>query len=811
MMGEMLADLRFAGRSLARRPWMTALTAVTLAMGLAANAAIFSVVNALVLRPLKFAGVDRLVRAWETAPHADAYDLGNVAPANFLDWKQGAAGSLDALVALDWWDANVRGRELPERVQGFFVSPEFFATLGVVPELGRGFRPDEAAEAQRRVVVLGHDLWQRSFGARADVVGQDVVIDGGAYTVVGVAPPHFSFPEGAEVWAPLMLAPVAGAARDQHRLTVIGRLAPGHVVSDARTALLVVASRLEREHVDTNARRGVEVASLQRGYEDPAIRGVLAIWQASAVCLLLIACLNVANLSLARGAERQQELAVRLALGAPRARLVRQLLTEGLVLASASAALALPLVELAVRELRDRMPAEVARFITGWAQLGIDRNVLLFTALLAFAAVLVANAWPALRASKPDLVDSLKESGRSSSVGTRGQRGRNALVVAEVAAALTLLVGAALAVRGTRHVLAGPHGYDPDHLLTLRAALPEARYPDAESRRGYAGTALERLAELPDVEHAAVANVLPGRGSNASRAVWVEGEPEPPASDPPAAEMRAVSPGYFAALKLPLVAGRILDDGDRPEAEPVVVVSHSMAQRFFPGRDPLGQRFRAGDARSPLLRVVGVCGDVIHHWYGSRNVPTFYVPFAQAPTQDLAFALRTRGQPEALAASARRALAAVDPYQPSYDVLSQHAALVRSLIGLEYGASIMGVFGVLALVLALSGVYAVMAYRVSLREEEFGVRMALGASRLDLFRLTLAQAARLSLVGVVIGLALGSALVRAMDAIFAGVVPINVPTLLMAATLLAACALSAAGLAAARAAGVDPVRLLRAG
>jgi putative ABC transport system permease protein len=800
-------DVRVAVRVLMKRPALTAATVVTLAVGLAANATVFSLVDALVLRPLAFPRQERLVQVWETGSQEDPFERFNVAPANFLDWREQGRDAFESLVALRWWDASVTGHEVTEGVQGFRVGEGFFELLGAVPVLGRGFEPGEWKEAGARVVVLGHDVWSRAFGADASILGRTVSIDGEAHTVVGVAPPGFRFPTGSEVWTPLVL-PAAGAPRDEHHLGVIGRLTEGRTRAEAGARMEVVASRLRAAHPETNASRGVVVRSLSEGMEDAGIRPVFAVWQAAALLLLLLASLNVAHVLLARGTERHHELAVRFALGAGRGRLIRQLATEGVVLAAAASALSLPLAALATREMRRHLPAHIVKFVPGWDGIDVDFRMLLFTAALALLAVALASLWPALRNTRMDVTSGLREIGRSATPGARRQRGRNALVVAEVAGALALMVGAAVMVRGAFLLLSGHQGYDPDRVLTLRVRLPEARYSDPTARRVFARDALALLARLPGVDGATLSSALPGAGNSSSAPIEIEGEAPVAGSERPEVDDRSVAAGYFETLDLPLLAGRALLASDDERALPVAVVSRAMAERYWPGRDPIGRRFKADDG--PWLTVVGVSGDVIQHWFARRWYPTFYRTFDQDPGSRVSFALRTRGTPEVLAPAARQALREVDPYLPAHDVLSQRQALRYQTIGLQYGAAVMSAFGLLALVLAVSGVYGVMAYRVSQRAFEFGVRLALGATARDILSLTLGQALRLTALGILLGLGLALALTRALGAAFAGVVSPDAASFAALSGILAAAALGAAAVPARRALAVDPARTLRA-
>lgn len=808
----MLEDARFALRTLVKRPSTSLLLLTTLALGLAANAVIFNVLDAVVLRAFAFPNQDRLVRLHETSRDFDGIDLSNVAPGNLIDWQAQSGGVLDQVVGMDWWNASLRGRDSSERVQGHWVGAGFWDALGVAPAQGRGFLAEEAREGQNKKVVLGHALWQRAFGGEP-MLGQTVFIDTEPHVVIGIAPPAFQFPDGTEVWAPLVLPDPAAARRDQRYLSVMGRLAPGRTRQEASAALAVVAERLAREHPKTNAGRGVGVPSFRSGFGDPVLPQILLIWQVAAALVLLIACVNVANLILAQAQERGREMALRTALGAGPGRVARQLLTEGVIVAVVSAAFAMPLVALAARALRESMPAEVARFVPGWHQLGADWRSLLFSALVAVLAACVFSAVPAWRAVRLDLNATLREGGRSVTAGGRRQLGRNILVVGQVTAALALLVVAGDAVRSAKALLDGPQGYEPKGVLTFEVTLSDARYSDAARQRTYVRDVLARLAELPGVESVAATNSLPGRSGFSTRGVAIEGQTLAEGVEPPQVEARVATPGLFATLKLPLVSGRGLEEADTEAGQQVAVVSRAFVERFWPGQDPIGKRFRvvSGDAETPWVSVVGVSGDVIHQWVMRRNAPTFYRPFVQSPGQRLGFALRTTsGDPESLAASVRRVLAGVDIDQPAHQLKSMPRSIQHSTIGLQFIAAIMAAFGVLALVLAVGGVYGVMSYRVSQRTLEIGVRVALGASRGDVLRLTLGQALRLAAIGLPLGAALGWMASRALGSALRGAVAFEPLVLASVATLLATAALVAAFVPARRALAIDPARALRA-
>ena len=492
--------------------------------------------------------------------------------------------------------------------------------------------------------------------------------------------------------------------------------------------------------------------------------------------------------------------------------MARQLLTEGVVVALAGAALAMPLQAAAARALRENMPAEIVRFLPGWQHLGADWRTLAFSALLAVLAAGVFSALPAWRASRLELNEVLREGGRSVAGGGRRQRGANLLVVAQVAGALSLVATAGVAVRSADALLNGRQGYEPRGVLAFDVALSDARYSEAGKRRTFVREVEARLAELAGVEGVGAANTLPGRGGFSSRPIEIEGQPLARGQEAPIVEARSATPGLFDTLRLPLERGRSLEETDTADTDAVTVVSRSMAERFWPGQDAIGKRFRlAGeDSASPWLRIVGVTGDVIHQWVLRRNAPTFYRPLAQAPPQRLAFAVRAGGDPEALAAAVRHAVAAVDPDQPVYQLRSLRRSIAQSTIGLQYVAAIMAAFGVLALVLAVGGVYGVMAQRVSRRTLEIGVRVALGATRVDVLRLTLGQALRLSAIGLLLGAGLAYGTSRALAATLRGAVAFDLGVLALATALLSAAALAAAFIPARRALAVDPARALRA-
>ena len=809
-MSQLVRDVRFALRSMAKSPGVSLLMVGTLAVGLAANGIIFNVLDAMVLHPFEYPNTSRLVRLWETGPGLDNIDRENVAAANLLDWQAQAKGALADMIAIDEWETSLRTDGASEHVELAAVSAGFWEALGVAPAAGRAFLPEEAQKGQDRRLILSDALWRRSFGGQP-MVGRTVTLNMEPYEVVGIAPPRFQFPNGAQGWVPLVLPAASEARRDQHGLAVLGRLADGRTAAQARAELAVAAGRIEKEHPQTNTGRGVAVASFNLGFGDPVLPDILAIWQAAAVLVMLIASVNVANLILARGAERQREMALRLALGAGRGRILRQLLTEGVVTAMAAAALSVPLVALGSRAMRDPMPAELLRYLPGWDHLGADWRTFAFTAVLAVLAAAVFSMIPARRAWAASLSDVLHDGGRGTTVGGARQRGRNALVVFQMAAALVLMATAGLAVRSARDLLRGPQGYDPDRLLTFEVRLNEHTYAEPARRLTFVRDVRERLGRLPGVTDVTTANVLPARNGNNWQGVEVEGQPLAKNADPPSVDARWVEPNYFATMRLPVLQGRGIEEADVETSQPVVVVSRSFAHKFWPGQDAIGRRFRTVDPASetPWLTVVGISGDVVHQWVMRRNWPTMYRPMRQEPRLRLAFAMRTTGDPDALMPAVGRALKDVDPDQPADDVMSMRRAIARGTIGIQYVAGIMSAFGVLALVLALSGVYGILSYRVSLRTTEIGVRMALGATRRDVLALTLGQAARLSAIGLAAGAVLAFGMARVLSSALRGAVASDPGMVALTTAALALAALVAAWVPSRRAMGIEPAMALR--
>ncbi len=798
-------ESRYAVRTILKRPALSGIVVLTLAMGLGANASIFSMFDALVLRPFTMKDVDRITLVSFTT-RDDENRREALSPGNYLDLRK-QSGAFEHLAAFQWWTANLVGRDQPETVQGFFVTTDFFAVLGVQPAAGRAFLPEEETIGSERRVVIGHGLWERRFASDPAIVGQSIGVDGEQYEVVGIAPPGFEFPMGAQVWAPMTFNAETAANRRSQYITAIGRLAPGRTLDEAKAQMAVAGEQLVRDHPDTNRNREVRVYTIGDGMMDIGLMPILSMWQASAVFVLLIACANVASLLLARGAERHREMAIRLAIGASRGRVVRELLLESVVLALMAVPAALAVAWVSLKLVVGYMPAKIVKYVAGWNQMDVDVRLVGFTAALALLTAIVFGLVPALQASRSRMSETLKDGARGATAGASRLRLRRGLVVGEIALALPLLVAAALSVLTVRQFLNGPQGFNPDGLLTMRLQLPDARYKNPETQSRFAHDVVEHLRALPGVQTAAAINVMPASDNNWGRSIEIDGKPNPDPSNPPSVDYRAATPDFFAALQTPIKSGRAFTDQDREDTQPVVIVNEALARKYWPNENPVGKRIRIG--KEPWMTVVGTCGDHIHGWFERRNYPTLYRPFRQAPTQTMALAVRTSGDPTALAAAARGALRAVDPEQPVFDVQSMRQSLHDRTIGLQYIGGIMFVFGGLALLLAVVGVYGVMAFMVAQRTHEIGVRMALGATRRDVLQLTVRQTGSLTAIGVALGVVLSVLLGRLIEAALFGLASNDVRITGGLAAVLITAALLAGYVPARRAASIDPTVALR--
>jgi putative ABC transport system permease protein len=800
-------EARLALRAIVHQPLVGAIVIVTLALGLGANIATFGMIDALMLRPFTIPEVDRLVMPSENSTD-DPYPEETIAPAGTLAYGQ-PWQSLSGAASYGWWDVNLSGGSEPERVLGFRVSGDFFSLLGVTPARGRLLDPSDMTFGRHRQVVMADGLWKRRFNADPGVVGRTIQLDGEPYEVVGVAPAAFTFPDGADVWAPLALNADDAADRKTRRYTTFARLKPDVPFERAASEMEARFNALKTEHPADYEGRRVVVRTFSEGMIDIGMPNILMLWQAAAFLVLLIGCTNVANLLLARGAARQRELAVRLAIGASRWRIVRQLLVEGLMLSLVATPAAIAVAALMFGVLKAAMPPVLVRFLPGWDRMAVNGGLVVYAVAAAMLAAVLFSLLPALQASRPNVTAALRDGGRSVAGAAARSRLRRGLVVAEIALALPLLVASGLSAVGAQRFASGPQGYDPSGVVRARTILPEATYPTPESRRIFAERVVEEARRIPGVERAATASELPASGGNQQRSVTLEGRPPDPAH-PITVNYRAVSPDFLALLRIPLQQGRGITPADRDGTEPVIVLSESAARRFWPGESALGRRVRLGsDDTKPWLTVVGIAGNTIHNWYEARNEITAYVPVAQAPSTVVNLVVRASVAPETLADSVRRAITTVDPTQPAFEVMTMAEALRIRTTGIRFISGLMAAFGILALVLATVGIYSVMAFYVAQRRYEVGIRMALGATARDILGLTVGHGARIAGLGIVIGLAFGVALARVMENLLFGIVAVE-PWLFVAIALtLALAAIGASLLPARLATKVDPAVALR--
>jgi putative ABC transport system permease protein len=811
MIDTVRQNLRYAIRTCLGAPGFTLLAVVTIAVGVGANAAIFSVVNAVLLRPLPFPRAEELYLLQQTNAQTRQAS-GNASPADVLDWR--ARTRSFAAIAAFRDDAYVLGGDRPERLGGAIVNANFFDVLGVKPALGRAFVPGDEQRGSR-VVVLSDGLWRERFGADPLAIGRSIRLNSESYTIVGVMPPRVDYPDQARLWTPphwrmpddpLLPAEDPSPQRGHSYVFVVGRVKPGVTRTAAEADLGAVAAQLAREFPTTNMNVG---ATLLRLRDDLVgdVRPTLLLLFAAVGMLLLIAASNVSALLIARATARTQEIAVRLALGASRGRIVGQLLTESVVLAMIGGTCGVLLAMWVVPPLVAISPRDL-----GVTEVPVDANVLGFSLAVSLVAGVLFGLAPVRQAFGIDLHGDLK---RSSRHGTNpgDRRVRSMLVAAEIALSMVLVVGAGLTVRSFVRLQQVPTGFAIDRQLTAGVNLPQTRYPTPLRKAEFWERAIEALRSVPGVETVGATSRLPLSGGNSSRSLVVDGNIDQ--ASQPTVDYRTASPDYFRALGIPLLRGRRFRDDDREDRARVGVVSTSMAQRLWPGVDPIGHRI-AIDPDKPIT-VVGVVGDVHHASLAAEAQPTLYVPYRQDPWPSMTFVLRMKaatsyGSPAAAAgmeAAVRNAIAVLDKEQPVGAIRSMDQQLSRSLSRQRFSVTLLTAFGVIAVALAAIGLYGVLAFIVAQRRREIGVRIALGASARDVVGDILGHGLRLAAIGMAIGLALAFAVARLMSTLLFGIGAADVVTFAGASALLAAIAAAASLIPALRASRVDPLLALR--
>jgi predicted permease len=802
-MSDLLQDVRYALRRVGDNPGYSAVIVLTLALGIGANAALFSVIEGVMLKALSLAEPDRLVST--SLP---------LSVPDFFDWHD-AIPAVEGLAVFNQTGLNLSGLGEPQRLRGVLVSADFFPLLRVQPARGRLFLPAEYRPGGGNAVLVGEDFWRRALGADPGLVGRALILNGKPYNVVGILPAGFRYPIRTDLWVAHQLAPLA-ADRAANFLTVVARLRAGATVAQAQMQVNVLLDRLQRQYPQYNQGRRIEVIPLAE-LTVRRVRPMLLALLAAVGLVLLLACANVANLQLASGAARRHEVAVRSALGARRVRLIRQMLTESLLLSLIGAACGLLLAWLGTRWVTSLLPPGS---IPRWDQVGIDGRVLAFTFAVGLASSLLFGLGPALQTSAVDLHTTLRRGSAGAGGDPAGRRLRHGLVIAEIALALLLLAGGGLAIDAFRRLQRVDPGFDPNHALILQLDLPAAPPAEAGRRLVTLGEILRGVEAVPAVRAASVVIGLPLSGTAINGDLFVAGRPDPPPGQLPQAEFRYVAAGYWRAMGIPLLAGRDFTLQDGGTAPRVAIVNRTLAHHFWPAGDAVGQRVAIeGESSERLwMQVIGVAGDVHHYGLGREAVDELYMPLAQQsggvlatllPLFSFSLVVRSAGDPGLLAAPVVHAIHEVDPAQPVSEVASLQDLVSRSLAQPRFAALLLALFAGLALALAAAGTYSVMAYTVARRTHEIGLRMALGAGRGDVLGLVLLQVAQLTLAGLAIGLLAGLASSRLLAAAFLGIRGSDPVVLAGVALLLALTALAAALFPALRASHIDPMIALR--
>lgn len=812
-MRGILGDLKYAFRQLRKAPGFALIAVFTLALGIGANTAIFSVVNGVLLRPLPFHDADQLVRIWHTPPQSSFPGMStfSVSPANFLDW-QAQNHVFSGMAIYGYRGFTLTGGDKAEQVDASAVSAGFFSTLGVQPLLGRVFSAEEDQSGHANVVVLSHRFWQEHLGSNRGVVGHEITLDGSKYLVAGVMPPSFRFPDFAQVWTPMAWTDQEKAVRDNHNYMVFARLKPGMDLQQAQAEMNTISGRLQQQYPADDKGWGAVVRPLQADLVSD-VRPALLVLLGAVGFILLIACVNVANLSLAKMFSRHKEIAIRTAMGASTARVMRQVLVESVFLACLGAVLGLTYADGGVRLimafLADKLPASL--------QVGIDVKVLVFTAAIAVLTGVLAGALPALHLSRANVSQSLKEGLGRTDQASGGKRTRSTLVVIEVALSLLLLVGAGLMVRSFEALRRVNPGFESQGVLTMNAAIARAKFSAAPQEISFFDRVLERVRTLPGVVSAGVIDDIPLSGGGSHQPISVEGKPIVPMSEQPEVDVRVISPGYMNAMRIPLLRGRDLNDSDVAGRPETVLVSASLAKQFWPGENPVGKHITLTFDPGVAREIVGVVGDVKNDGLDqTRSASALYVPFDQYTggsgrfgSFPMTVVVRSSTDPTALVSAVSNAVREVDATVPVRDVLTLDDVVANSLSQQRLTLYLLGAFALLALVLAAIGIYSVLSYSVKRRVQEIGIRLSLGASVADVLRMIIFEGMRPTVLGLVLGVAGALALARVMSSLIYGVSPTDVLTFLSVSAVLALVALLATIIPARRAAKVDPMVALR--
>ena len=810
-MESLIKDIRHAIRSLLKHPGFTAITVITLALGIGANTAMFSVINAVLLRPLPYHEPSRLVTIWEESPERGMYQM-PVSFANLRDWVD-QTKTFEQISAYTFTDLNLSGAGEPARLSAVRSSANLFSLVGAVPLLGRSFLPEEDKEGGTRVVILGHSLWQSRFGSDKAIIGRSLTLDNQNYTVVGVMSSKFQFPVGFGYMGKVLndpidlYVPLAASGRETERgnysFFAMGRLKPGITINQARADMSLIERRLEKQYPDGNTGIGINLVPTQE-QTVKEIRTALLVLLGAVAFLLLIACANIANLLLARGASRQKEIAVRAALGASHWRVLRLFLTESVMLSLAGGGLGLLLAIWGTYALIALAPDNIPRL----NEVGVDARVFGFTLGVSLVTGIVFGLIPGAHASKPDLNEALKEGSRGPMGSAAGKRTRSVLVAVEVALSLVLLIGAGLMIKSFWRLQQMNLGFDPDHVLAVNVSLSSSRYPEDRQQIAFFQESLERLRSLPGIQSAGATTGLPLTLELSGSDFRIEGQPEPEAGKEMIINTRSVSPGYFGTLGIRLLKGRDFDNRDKSDAPAAAIINHDLARIYFSNEDPIGKRITFDDGQS-WMSIVGIIGDVKQLGLDSGAKPEVYFSYLQKASPSMSLVVRTASTPLSLSAAVKNQIQMIDKDLPIDDARTMQQLLAESTSGRRFNMLLLTVFAGVALVLAIVGIYGVMSYTVTQRTHEIGIRVAVGAQPRDVFRMVIGQGMMLAMIGVAFGLVGAFALTRLMTSMLFGVEATDPATFVTIALLLTGVALVACCIPGRRATKVDPLVALR--
>jgi putative ABC transport system permease protein len=815
-MATLWQDLRYGARMLLKNPGFTLIAVATLSLGIGANTAIFSVANAILLRPLPYPHPERVVTVWGANPKLNlGLDKVPNSPGQFIDYRD-QSDVFDHIAAFTNDNLNLEGKGEPEKLGTTLVTADFFAVLGVEPALGRTFLREEDQQGHNRVVILSHSLWRRRFGGATAIIGQAITLSGASYIVIGVMPPGFHYPHGTDlpavlqyaaqtdVWAPVAFTPQQINLRYNWEYPVIARLRPGATLRQARTQLGNIAARNRRQYSQTDANFDVIIVPMQDQIVGD-FKSALLILLGAAGFVLLIACANVASLLLARAVDRQKEIVIRISLGAGRLRIIRQLLTESALLSLIGGVLGFVLAFWGAKVIVALAPDNLPRI----KEVSADLRVVSFTLIAALLTGMIFGLIPAWQASKPNLHDSLKEGARG--VSRRRHYVREALVAAEVAMALALLIGAGLMIRSIIRLYQVDAGFDPNHVLTAQLSLPSGRYPKVEQRMAFYQQVVARLKALPGVASVAGTSAIPLSGMEINAGVLIEGRPQADSIDKlPISKTEAVTVDYFKTLGILLIRGRGFTEHDNKDAPAAVIINETFARRYLQGEDPIGKRLKVGaDPDDHWQSIVGIVRDIKHRTLEEEPQPKVYTPYLQTSDWALGIVVRTTSDPRSLAAAVRQAIWAADQEVPIFRFATMDEFVSDSVSSRRFNLALLSIFAVIALSLAAIGIYGVTSYAGAQRTHEIGVRMALGAQRGSVMTLIIRQGMTVILIGISIGVIIAAALARLMRGLLYEVGAGDPLTYILVTVLLSAVALLACYFPARRATRVDPMIAIR--